>query len=535
MATDPPFPTLSRDPRTELHSARRAAGVNANTAAEFLGVNRATLIRWESGGSQPRVSPPDMLRYLAAFLHLDADPARLKLVWDELVATTDSWKSLSTHDLDAYGLGLADDGSVVKKRESTSVDGKIDGAVKPSDVVSVVVALYSPDGQLRPATKAVQDNPSADWLHHIVKINGARLLTGMLCREDLHAIDSPIDDIDFVFSSDAVLPIAPAAISMAGLKVKESLRRKGASLWNDPAYFLCDISGPPDRRFVFGKAFYDDLRFSDAIIGDEANNAIRSVRNQSGDDRRRRLVNERKTHFPIRSQHFPSIGTLVDVKRRRCMGGAMVLAAFARGEPHNDFAFAIHRRSRKVGQHPGHIALMPSGLHAHGIMNPPDDIEVNLKWTALREIAEEMFGIKDVEHPQARFDFAYYLREEPMRFFRDHNGAFEIELVGMGIDATTGNYECAILVVVRDEYFWESNKPGGTAAGGWKWEWEAEDVTFVSTKESKQLAELIENDLLNGAHRFALAEMLRRLEAIAPRRVNRPNYTCELVSNPFAP
>ena len=206
---------------------------------------------------------------------------------------------------------------------------------------------------------------------------------------------------------------------------------------------------------------------------------------------------------------------------RLCAGGALALTAIARaGGPHQpaDYLLLVQERSGRVLNAARRLAVTPKGFH-----QPMADYrhDTRIAFTLMREMEEELFGREEVDNTtnqQLTADPMHPKRlTRPMRWLTKVASRLTIEATGFGLNLVSGNYECANLVVINDEKFWD--RYGGDIEANW----ETDSLRRYSSRDRELLSELIRDPAWSNEGLFALLEGLRRLTQRAPDRVNLPS------------
>ena len=224
----------------------------------------------------------------------------------------------------------------------------------------------------------------------------------------------------------------------------------------------------------------------------------------------------------MREALLPCVDSIKNLSNRLGVGGPSVVFAMARGVPHNDFLILLQIRSAKVTDSQGRLAVLPQGFH-QPLLNHPES-EVNLSWTVYREIFEEIYGGKEAIRNSQRLAHDWYMEEHPpMSYFIGHEGAFNNELVGFGLNARTGGYECSVLLSVLDTWYCRTY-----ASQMRPLTWETDKCIQLSTKNKAQILELLTNGNWASESLFAITESLLRLREIDPRRVDLPDINRDL-------
>ncbi len=107
-----------------------------------------------------------------------------------------------------------------------------------------------------------------------------------------------------------------------------------------------------------------------------------------------------------------------------------------------------------------------------------------------------------------------------------HSGdEWRIECTGFGLNLVSGNFECASLIVIESEEWWE--RFGGSIEANW----ESDNLRRYSTLNRELLTTLAHDPAWSNEGLFALLQGLRRLANIGGTRVNVPTIQWELHAN----
>jgi hypothetical protein len=289
-----------------------------------------------------------------------------------------------------------------------------------------------------------------------------------------------------------------AAARLAALDVR---------IWNAPIYRLVGL--PPDRPPVaarFAPAHFFDYRFTGGLLTDEVLEAL--VRRQGDVEA---VLARREEELPLRARLLPTADALASLDARVCAGGIGAVVAMARAD---DFVIPIQTRSGHVSEGHGLCTTLPKAYHQP---TAGAEEEVHLQWTVYRELFEELFGGEEVAPHDRRRRFDWYFDASPaLDYFRTHPEAFDLEITAFGLNALGGGYEFAMLLAIHDPGYWATFGPTMARA------WEADGLTFLSTKDRARIDALLTDGALAGESLFHLAEGLRRLQTLDPRRVALP-------------
>lgn len=149
---------------------------------------------------------------------------------------------------------------------------------------------------------------------------------------------------------------------------------------------------------------------------------------------------------------------------------------------------------------------------------------MNIHWSAMREIYEELYNGEAVRrHDSRRLKHdCYFSLNSGLQFFRDNEDSFGVELLSFGINALGGNFEQALLLLVRDTSFW--NRFGNEIQANW----EAESILQLSTRDSSKILMLLSKETWASEGLFHITQGLRRLAEVVPNRVALPELRVEL-------
>ena len=235
--------------------------------------------------------------------------------------------------------------------------------------------------------------------------------------------------------------------------------------------------------------------------------------------------------LPLRDQYVPDLTALMNLTDRICVGGAVTLTAIARSRRQRpglnpDYVLLVQERSSRVLNAARRLAVIPKAFH-QPLADLSEDAE--LRATIEREMEEELLGRPELDsstHAQLRADPMHMTRlSEPMRWLVDHSNVqtWRVECTAFGVNAMSGNFEFASLIVVEDDRWWDLY--GGSIEANW----EAQGLRRYSTQDGRALAALINDPAWSNEGLFALLEGIRRLRQLGGDRIARvPSIEVEL-------
>jgi hypothetical protein len=233
---------------------------------------------------------------------------------------------------------------------------------------------------------------------------------------------------------------------------------------------------------------------------------------------------------PLRDMYMPHSQALLDIGGRLCAGGPLALTAIARpvgrrGPRRRDYVLLVQERSQHVLNATRRLAVIPKGFHGP-LVDFTDDAQLGA--TLEREMEEELFGRPDVDSTigdQRRADPMHITSlSAPMRWLISHTDAadWRMECVGFGINAMTGNFEFACLIVIDHEDWW--SEFGGAIEANW----ETHNLRRISSLDAEGLTSLIRDPGWSNEGLFAFLQGLRRLSSIGGDRIHLPKIDVEL-------
>lgn len=210
----------------------------------------------------------------------------------------------------------------------------------------------------------------------------------------------------------------------------------------------------------------------------------------------------------LRETFAPDIATLMDFPARIAAGGVNALCAFARPAPFDDFVIPLQVRSASVGEGAGSYGVIPMALHqraASGTLDP-----LALSTTALRELYEELFDGPELLTQSA------FLEHPAIEWILAHRHEVTFETTSLFVSLIHGNYDCGMLLAVRDTDYWQ--RFGPLMAAGW----ESETQLLVSSRDEAAWRQLLTHPGWEAQALGCAVEGLLRLREIDPARVALP-------------
>jgi hypothetical protein len=286
---------------------------------------------------------------------------------------------------------------------------------------------------------------------------------------------------------------------------------------NAPLYRLTDIQIGSSLAGVVGLTHFAGYALTLDLLENELVDAVAASHST------------RPGALPLRDRYLPTLAGVVEVGSRLCVGGVLALCAIARPgrrghRSGSDYLLLVQERSGRVLNAARRLAVIPKAFH-EPLVDYREDAQFFM--TLEREMEEELFGRDDVDSAltgQQRADPMHLSRlSPPMRWLVDHvdGGHWRKECTAFGYNLVSGNFECACLVVIDDEEWWE--RFGGDVAANW----ESDGLRRYSSADVDTMTSLIGDPSWSNEGLFAMLQGLRRLSETGGNRVNLPQVELE--------
>jgi hypothetical protein len=286
---------------------------------------------------------------------------------------------------------------------------------------------------------------------------------------------------------------------------------------NAPLYRLTDIQIGSSLAGVVGLTHFAGYALTLDLLENELVDAVAASHST------------RPGALPLRDRYLPTLAGVVEVGSRLCVGGVLALCAIARpgrrGHRYgSDYLLLVQERSGRVLNAARRLAVIPKAFH-EPLVDYREDAQFFM--TLEREMEEELFGRDDVDSAltgQQRADPMHLSRlSPPMRWLVDHidGGHWRKECTAFGYNLVSGNFECACLIVIEDEEWWE--RFGGDVTANW----ESDGLRRYSSADVDTVINLINEPSWSNEGLFAMLQGLRRLSETGGNRVNLPHVELE--------
>ncbi len=356
-----------------------------------------------------------------------------------------------------------------------------------------------------------QQNTINKLKRYFLRIDRQKIGSTIYSTDDDLSIDQPLSEIpSTLLRYPPKTDIPPSAKEYLPIML-ERVESLGIKIWNAPTYRILNFRKDGAlASFQFSESDFFSYQFTAGLLPYELSDAL--IKTEGFFEE---IIEKVDTYLPIRQALIPTVDSLVDFKSRISIGGSGVVLAMARSAPDNDFIIPLQIRSHKVSDSRNSLAVLPKGIHQHVA---DIEAEVAIQWTVFRELYEELFGGKEVEKDVAQLKHDWYFDDCPaLKYFREHEGAYVIELVSRGVNALAGNYELAILLAVRDTWYWKTFSKELLRM------WEINKTIMLSTKDKNQIIQTLYDGNWANESLFHFVEGLIRLKEIDPRRVDLPD------------
>lgn len=505
--------------RSGLASARKTAGYTQERLAEKAGVERETVVRWESGQHAPLpYLRPKLARLLGRTLRELED-----LVDPQVASAFSVSHSISPGIEDAcdwldkhagWQPGTAHQRLVSKLRDSEvsrirTRDGNR-GNIARSRITAALDEYYA------------RETP---WYH--AKYEDTDIRLAIASEPDWLDLDFPLTRDTDLFSLANEKP--EDAIHLDGAAVNHAMRRLleatvlDVTIVNSPLYRLLGLSVA--REKIAGSVSivpFVQYALTTDLLETELVDQLSSSTARS---------NSTSARLPMRDRYLPTISSVFDVSQRSCSGGVLALCAIARPADRDrgpaDYLLLVQERGQQVLNGVGRISVIPRGFH-----QPLTDFRADapIGSTLRRELEEELFHRVDVDNTISDGRVADPMHpnrlSEPMRWLMQAPDRVRFESTGFGFNLLNGNFEYACLTVIDDPEFWV--RYGDQIEANW------ESVTLrqYSSLDERGIHRLIHDEAWCNEGLFALLQGLRRLSRGGAGRVALPPIRVGVTDQP---
>jgi hypothetical protein len=375
------------------------------------------------------------------------------------------------------------------------------------------------------AALAAYYRPTSPNRFYTARCAGRPIMTSVLTRPQWVDLALPLRQGHDTITLDPVPKPNPSQLSDTGTKA--ALRRlteaavTGTRLVNAPLYLLHQIEVSPAKLTgSVSLAHFVDYAMTLDLLEPELTDAIANG------------LPIMPGHLPLRDEYLPDTSAVLNIERRVCAGGPLALTAIARssrarrGKP-PDYVLLVQERSASVLNATGRLAVIPKAFH-QPIVDYADDAQIGS--TIEREMEEELFGRPELdstfEQPRMADPMHADRLTAPMRWLVGHGGHDEwrIECTAFGINAVSGTFEVASLIVIDNPSWWDEF--GGVIQANW----EAEGLRRYSSLDRDQLAALVHDPAWSNEGIFAFCQALRRLSQVGAERACIPAIDLEDMS-----
>ncbi len=300
-------------------------------------------------------------------------------------------------------------------------------------------------------------------------------------------------------------------------KVANKLDLLGVQIWDQDLYRLAVDPFVGDKlNLSFSLSRFMRYRFTAGLLEDEVLDSLISNNNDID-----AILQKHAKGLPLRSELLPSVDSLSNVTNRISAGGLACVVAMARGTPDNDYCIPLQLRSDRVAEGRGVYTATIQAWHQPMLGNHQG--EVKLYWTVLRELFEEAFGGEEVQGESRRLRHDWYLEKCPgVAYIHRNPDAVTLELLGFGVNALLGTYDCAILLAIHDPTYWDTYSSVMMSS------WEAKGITSLSTRDPSPLLKDVFASGWFDQGMFSLSQGLLRLQQLNPQRAPIPSLGFEL-------
>jgi hypothetical protein len=355
-------------------------------------------------------------------------------------------------------------------------------------------------------------NHNSHFRQYTIMVSNQRYSSTIFTTPQRVRLSIPLKSLETKYISSASEPKYNKRLTKIIKKRAANVRKKfellGVQPWDQDIFRL--VSDPfwgESPRLSFSVDRYLNYQFTVGLLDHELFDCLISNKNDIPAILRARAVN-----LPIRNELLPTKISFKDVSERLSTGGVACTVAMARGAPDNDYCIPLQERSESVAEGRGVFTGSIQAWHQPNVRDYKN--EVNLYWTVLRELFEEVYQGKEIIKETSHLRHDWYLKECPgVAYIHEQPENVTFEFLGIGINALLGTYDCAILLAIHDTSYWDAYshliRPN----------WEAKRGFFLSTKDVMPSLNNIFNSGWYDQGMFGLSQGLLRLRELDEKRV----------------
>jgi hypothetical protein len=345
--------------------------------------------------------------------------------------------------------------------------------------------------------------------HYSFSVDNASVITAVATKPEWTGLEIPLggkcEKVRLISVDNLVMDLPEEKV----LQQISSIEQMNCQMWDQTIYRLLDVDFRQGMlKASFAKDKYLRSMFSAGVVSNELAEAL-SKKSYSAEQ----VIADADRLLPIRKSILPDGASLINFRKRICAGGIAMMFAIPRPDPDYDFAFIVQQRSDTVADTQNMLTIIPRAIHQPML---DEAEEVNPSFSAFREIFEELYSGEKVKKDVQKLRHDWFFSEENMKWFRDNPKCFDLMCTCFGIDMLSGNYVFGMLLVIREESYWDKYAKNIEA------NWEGRGLKPVYSKDPDSLAQLIKRKQWTGDGLFPLIEGLKWLADKYPERVKMP-------------
>jgi hypothetical protein len=285
--------------------------------------------------------------------------------------------------------------------------------------------------------------------------------------------------------------------SKLAAEVMADIEFRNLKVWDQPIYRLKSINIKNSvLDVIFSIDSFMKFRLSWGALWDELIDGIIAEPNIN------KIFDSFSRYLPKRYRYLPDSKCFAEIDKRICASGIHATFAIKRPDPWDDYVIPIQRRSSHLSGGQGMLSIIPQAYHQPTI--DPEG-EKSFSHTFYREIYEELFGGSEAIKDTKRLRHDWYIElSEPIKWFMENRGGFRLICTGMGYNLVSGNYEVALICLIRDLSYWNRFSHLMLV----NWESSDELCPLVSTKDAESIRQLLSRNDWDGTSFFSFSRAL---------------------------